>query len=67
MASISFQSGQAVRFIGGKYNGFQGNIRWLGDYTASVIVQVDKATHELIEELRHMKDLATYKRENNIP
>lgn len=46
--------GQAVRFIGGKYNGFEGQIAKLCDTQCSVLVQYEGRTSELIEETRHL-------------
>jgi hypothetical protein len=54
----NLQPRQAVRFIGGKYNGFQGTTQWVGDLTASVIVVMDTgAKYELIEDTKFLQDL----------
>lgn len=62
MASESFIVGQVVKFIGGKFNGFFGSIRWLGDTSACVIVTHENKPCEMIEDLVHLQDLAEWKK-----
>lgn len=55
--SETFQVGQAVRFIGGRYNGLVGNIAKLCDRVASVLIERDGQYFEEVEETRHLTDL----------
>lgn len=62
MASENYLVGQTVKFIGGKYNGFFGDIRWLGDSSACVIVIYENKPMEIIEDLIFLMDLVEWKR-----
>lgn len=55
-----FVPGQAVRFTGGKYNGFTGNLRWVGSTTASIVIQKEHQFFEIIEELKFVTDLVAW-------
>lgn len=62
MASVNFTPGQVVKFIGGKYNGFFGSIRWLGDTSACVVVTYENKPVEMIEDLQFLQDLQEWKK-----
>ncbi len=44
--------GQPCRVTGGKYNGFAGTIRWMGDVWCSFVVIYEGKPVELVEELK---------------
>jgi len=57
-----FRWGQAVRFTGGKYNGLQGTVRWVGPTQASILVDYQEANgkptpFEVVEEQAFLTDL----------
>ncbi len=58
---FKFKWGQSVRLIGGKYNGFQGTVRWCGDAFASLEIVFENKKHEIVEDLRFLQDLAEWK------
>ena len=58
---MSFASQQAVRFIGGKYNGFQGTTRWVGETLASVVIVFEGKEHEVVESTAWLQDLAEWR------
>lgn len=45
--------GSPVRFTSGRYNGFTGTIRWMGDSWAQIVILYDNRPAEVLEELRH--------------
>lgn len=62
MASVDYRVGQTVKFIGGKHNGFFGQIRWLGDTLACVVVIYENKPIEIIEELTFLMDMDEWKK-----
>lgn len=49
-----------VRFIGGKYNGFQGTPCWVGDTCSSVYISYHEKQIEVIEDNANLKPLDEY-------
>ncbi len=58
---FKFRWGQEIRFIGGKYNGFNAQIRWVGETQAAAVIRIDGTPTEVVEETRHMQDLSEWK------
>lgn len=58
MSNQAFHPGQAVKFTGGRYNGFTGTIRWMGDVWAEIVILYENRPCEVLEELRHCTPLA---------
>ena len=52
--------GLEVRFTGGKYNGFEGQVAKLCDEYASVIINYDGKPHELVESTKFLTPLAQW-------
>ena len=52
--------GMAVRFVGGKYNGYQGQITMLSDSFACVTVMHESKPVELVEDTRFLVCLKTW-------
>ncbi len=58
---FQFRWGQEIRFIGGKYNGFNAEVRWVGTTLASAIIRIDGNPTEVIERTEFMQDMTTWK------
>lgn len=52
-----FAPGLPVKFTGGRYNGFTGTIRLMGETVAAIIILYDNRPCEVIEDLRHCSPL----------
>lgn len=50
--------GSPIKFTGGRYNGFTGTIRLMGESVAAIIITYDNKPCEVVEELRHCTALA---------
>lgn len=53
--------GLAVRFVGGKFNGFQGHIAKLCETVCSVSINFENRQCEIVEEMRFVVPLAKWK------
>lgn len=53
--------GTAVRFIGGRFNGYQGTLSKVCEAVGSVIIVFEGRGHEVVEELRHLQPLAEWR------
>lgn len=53
--------GVAVRFVGGKYNGYQGHIAKLCDSVCRVTINFEGRPCEIVEELRFVEPLAKWR------
>lgn len=56
-----FKWGQEIRFTGGKYNGFNAEIRWVGTTLASAIIRIDGNPTEVVERVEFMQDMTAWK------
>lgn len=57
-APPEFAPGSPIRFTGGRYNGFTGTIRLMGDYVAAIIITYNNQPTEVVEELKFCTPLA---------
>jgi len=53
--AIKFKWGQAVKFSGGRYNGFNGVMRWCGTTCGSVSVGIDGVFSDIVEDLKFIE------------
>lgn len=60
-AGFPFQWEQEIRFIGGKYNGYNGVVRLCGESSAQVIIRVANEPFEVIESTKFMQDFKEWK------
>ncbi len=58
---FKFRWGQEIRFIGGKYNGFNAEVKWVGETVASCIIRIDGTPTEVVERTEFMQDLGEWK------
>ncbi len=58
---FKFRWGQEIRFIGGRYNGFNAEVRWCGTTVASCIIRIDGNPTEVVESLEFMQDMTEWK------
>ncbi len=53
--------GLAVRFIGGRYNGFEGTISWAGDTCCAVVVEYEGKRIEEVEGFDFLLPLSAWR------
>lgn len=54
--------GTPIKFTGGRYNGFTGSIRFIGDTCASIVILYDNKPTEVVEDLVHLTALQSLPR-----
>ena len=52
--------GRAVKFTGGRYNGFTGTIRLMGESCAAIVILYDHKPCEVVEEIRFLTPLRSF-------
>lgn len=64
-SEFPFKWGQEIRFIGGKYNGFNAVISWVGTTLAAATIRSgDKEPVVVVERTEFMQDLKAWKESN---
>ena len=53
---MNFTFNQEIRFIGGRYKGYNGVVKLQGDSTAEVTIKVNGEPFSVIEETKFMQD-----------
>jgi hypothetical protein len=52
--AFPFKWGQEVRFVGGKYNGFNGVMRWCGETSCEVRIRKDAEHFDVVEDTKFL-------------